>query len=164
MVRFVLLGMIALASTAVDDPAGLAEEKARHQGAWAVERSVRGGKDGPAEVLKEIVREVKGDRVVWKRGDSSFAATKFEIDPEAEPKTIDLIPEGGQNRGERVLGIYKFEDDRLVLCVADPGKPRPLEFGSEPGDGQTWMTFRKVEPSGEKDGSGTCSGGDRGGQ
>lgn len=153
MIRFVILGVLGLVSTPGDDPAGLAEEKARHQGTWAVERSVRDGKDGPADVLKQIVREVEGDRVVWKRGDSSFAATKFEINPEAEPKSIDLIPEGGPNRGERVLGIYAFEEDRLILCVADSGEPRPLEFGSEPGDGRTWMTFRKVEPEQEKDGS-----------
>ncbi|MEW4570972.1 TIGR03067 domain-containing protein [Tautonia sp. JC769] len=128
-----------------DDAPTPTDDQARHQGTWAVERSVRDGKDGPIEVMKEIVREVEGGRIVWKRSGKAFAATTFELDPEADPKTIDLIPEGGRNRGDRVLGIYRFDEDRLVLCTADPGEPRPTAFAAEPGDGRTLMTFRRAD-------------------
>jgi hypothetical protein len=37
-------------------------------------------------------------------------------------------PDGGKDRGERVLGISKLEGDRLTICMAAPGKPRPGEF------------------------------------
>lgn len=145
MVGLLRLATVLLLIPAGDDSPEMAEEKARHQGTWAVERSVRNGKEGPIEVIREIVREVDGNRIVWKRGGNSFAATTFELDPASDPKTIDLIPEGGRNRGDRVLGIYTFEDDRLVICVADPGKPRPTAFASEPGDGLSLMTFRRAD-------------------
>ncbi|WP_161602495.1 TIGR03067 domain-containing protein [Tautonia marina] len=143
MIGLLRLAAVLLVIPAVDDAAKPSDDLARHQGTWAVERSIRDGKDGPTEVMKEIVRVVDGNRIVWKRAGKSFAATTFELDPAADPKTIDLIPEGGRNRGDRVLGIYRFDDDRLVLCTADPGKPRPLSFAAEPGDGQTLMTFRR---------------------
>jgi uncharacterized protein (TIGR03067 family) len=144
-----LVAVLLAISGGEDSPLEKADDLARHQGTWAVERSVRDGKDGPIEVMKEIVRVVDGDRIVWKRAGKSFAATTFELGPGADPKTIDLIPEGGRNRGGRVLGIYRFDEGRLVLCTADPGEPRPSSFAAEPGDGQTLMTFRRV--AGEAD-------------
>ena len=63
--------------------------------------------------------------MVWKRDGKSFAGTRIELDPSRDPRAIDVIPDGGKDRGERVLGIYKLEDDRLTICMAAPGKPRP---------------------------------------
>ncbi|RUL86871.1 TIGR03067 domain-containing protein [Tautonia sociabilis] len=131
-----------------EDEASLPDDLARHQGTWAVERSIRNGEDGPPEAIREIIRVVEGDRIVWKRSGKPFAATRFELDPKAEPKAIDLIPEGGPNRGNRVLGIYSFEDGRLILCTSDPGRPRPTAFEAGPGSARTLMTFRKLAPEG----------------
>ena len=44
-------------------------------------------------------------------------------------------PDGGKDRGERVLGIYKLDGDRLTICMAAPGKPMPSEFKAEKGSG-----------------------------
>lgn len=106
-----MLALLVVTPSTGDDAVTPPDELSRHQGTWSVERSVRNGKEGPPEVMKEIVRIVDGDRVIWKRDGKSFAATTFELDAEAEPKRIDLIPEGGPNRGDRVLGIYRFEDE-----------------------------------------------------
>lgn len=134
----------------VDDPT--AADLECHRGTWAVVRSVRDGMEGPAEVVRSITRVVEGDRIVWKRDGEPFAATRFTIDPEADPKAIDLIPEGGPHRGERVEGIYKFEDDALILCVADPGQPRPSAFEAGPGSGASLYVLRRVEPVGDEHG------------
>jgi hypothetical protein len=56
-----------------------------------------------------------------------------------------VIPDGGKDRGERVLGIYKLEDDRLTICMAAPGKPRPTAFKAEKGSGYTLRTFTRVK-------------------
>jgi uncharacterized protein (TIGR03067 family) len=79
--------------------------------------------------------------VVWKRDGKSFAGTRIELDPSRDPKAIDVIPDGGKDRGERVLGIYKLEGDRLTICMAAPGKPRPKEFKADKGSGCTLRTF-----------------------
>jgi uncharacterized protein (TIGR03067 family) len=137
--------LLAIPMADVDAP-DLQGELLQHQGTWAVVRSIRDGKQGPPGAMKEILRVVEGDRVVWKRNGESFAATKFELDLSSDPTTIDLIPEGGPNRGARVLGIFTFEEDNLVICTADAGLPRPTTFEADLDSGHTLMTFRKVDP------------------
>jgi uncharacterized protein (TIGR03067 family) len=68
------------------------------------------------------------------------------LDPTAEPKTIDVIPDGGQHRGEHIPGIYTLEGDVLTICMAKPGQPRPKEFKAEKGSGWTLQSFHR-EPS-----------------
>ncbi len=54
-----------------------------------------------------------------------------------------MIPDGGPNRGERVLGIYKLDDDTLTICMAAAGESRPGEFKAEKGSTCTLRTFRR---------------------
>lgn len=35
----------------------------------------------------------------------------------------------------RIVGIFCFEGDRLLVCVSGPGKERPTRFATKPGDG-----------------------------
>jgi uncharacterized protein (TIGR03067 family) len=121
-------------------------EVARHQGTWNVVSFVRDGKPSSKELTDSIVRVVEGDHVVWRREGKSFAGTTFELDLSKDPKTIDLIPDGGKARGEHVLGVYKWDGDTLVICTADAGKPRPTAFEASAGSGQTLMTFRRQTP------------------
>jgi uncharacterized protein (TIGR03067 family) len=87
---------------------------------------------------------VTGDHVVWKRDGKSFAGTKIVLDPTSKPKTIDVIPDGGRYMGEHVLGIYRFDDESLTICMASPGKPRPADFKADKGSGCTLRVFRRV--------------------
>lgn len=122
------------------------EELEKQQGTWEVVCFEREGKKTPEEITRTIVRVVEGDHVVWKRDGKSFAGTTIVLDPTVEPKAIDLIPDGGKNRGERVRGIYRFEPDgTLTICVADAGKERPTGFVSAAESGWTLQVFRKRE-------------------
>ena len=119
------------------------DELKRHQGTWIATSSTYDGQKAPEDIVRSIKRIVERDHVVWERDGKRFAGTKIELDPTREPKTIDVIPDGGRNRGERVLGIYKLEDDTLTICMAAPGKPRPKEFKAEKGSGCTLRTFQR---------------------
>ena len=63
------------------------------------------------------------------------------VDATREPATIDVIPDGGPNRGERILGIYKIDGETLTICMAVAGQPRPKAFKAEKGSGCTLQTF-----------------------
>lgn len=128
-------------SPALADDEAVKEELARHQGTWRAIRSVYEGAEAPAEVVRSIARTVEQDHVVWRRDGKSFAGTRIELDPLRHPKAIDVIPDGGKDRGERVLGIYKLEGDRLTICMAAPEKPRPKAFKADKGSGCTLRTF-----------------------
>jgi uncharacterized protein (TIGR03067 family) len=138
--------LAALLAPADDKADALRREVARHQGTWAVTSFVRDGKASPKELTDSIVRVVEGDHVVWKRDGKRFAGTAVVLDPSKAPRTIDVLPDGGPARGERVLGIYKLDGDTLTICMADAGQPRPLAFEAPNGSKQTLMTFRRKGP------------------
>lgn len=144
------LGIVsfAICQTPPTDPI-LEKEKEKHQGTWKAMVYRIEDKETPAAIAQSITRTVAGDRVVWKREGKSFAATRLEIDPKQSPPWIDVIPEGGPWKGKKVHGIYRWKDEKLELCMAPPGKPRPSEWDSPAGSGISIMIFEKV-PDGEK--------------
>ena len=122
-----------------DDPAK--NELRRHQGIWIATSSTFDGQTVPEDVVRSIKRIVTDDHVVWERNGKRFAGSKVVLDPTKDPKTIDVIPDGGRNRGEHILGIYKLERDMLTICMAAAGSPRPSEFKAEKGNEWTLQTF-----------------------
>lgn len=136
-----LLALLGAASLRAQEAARSALEE--QQGVWVAERFVRDGKETPAEIVRSITRTVEKDHVVWKRDGKNFAGTTIVLDSSKMPATIDVLPDGGPARGERVLGIYKRDGDRLTICMADPDRPRPREFKAEEGSRQTLMVFTR---------------------
>jgi len=140
------LGLVAvcLGAAAFSGDEAVKDELKRHQGTWSVTSSIYDGQPASDEVIRSIHRIVTGDHVVWERDGKRFAGTRIELDPAREPRSIDVIPDGGRNRGERVLGIYKLEGDRLTICMAAPDRPRPKEFRADKGSGCTLRTFSRL--------------------
>ena len=121
----------------------LQEEEAIHQGIWQVTSFMRNGKETAKETVDSIERLVDGKHVGWKRDGKRFAGTTVELNPEVNPKTRDVSPDGGTMKGEKLLGIYKLEGDILTICMAPKGKDRPTKFEAIPGTDDTLMVFKK---------------------
>jgi uncharacterized protein (TIGR03067 family) len=141
--RALTLVLLVPWSVASADDQAANQELERHQGTWTATSSIYDGQEAPEAIVRSITRTVEKDHVVWKRDGKSFAGTRIELDPSRDPRSIDVIPDGGKDRGERVLGIYKLEDDRLTICMAAPGQPRPKEFKAEKRSGYTLRTFTR---------------------
>ena len=142
---------IALRAIVLANEPPAKDELKQHQGTWAVTSSIYDGRPAPEAIFRSIQRVVDGNHVYWTRDGKRFAGTTIELDPAASPKAIDVIPDGGPNRGERVLGIYKLDGDGLTICVAEPRRPRPKDFQAGKGSRQTLRVFvrvRAVSPSG----------------
>jgi uncharacterized protein (TIGR03067 family) len=138
-------GILALlVAAATTTGGGDPSELARHQGTWAVVSFVADGKETPREIAHSITRVVEDDHVTWFRDGKAFAGTSITLEPSLEPKGIDVLPDGGPRRGQRVLGIYRLDDDMLTICMAAPDAARPKSFEAGPGSGQTLMRFRRV--------------------
>jgi len=136
-----------LAAAALADDQAVQDELKRHQGTWSVTSSIYDGQPASEEIIRSIKRIVTGDHVAWERDGKRFAGTRISLEPAREPKTIDVIPEDGPNRGQRVLGIYKLEGDRLTIVMASPGQPRPKEFQAAKGSGCILRTFQRERPA-----------------
>ena len=74
---------------------------------------------------------------------------RYVLDPAAKPKkiTIDAPPFGVEpGRKTDLLGIYKFDGDRLTIAYRQGG-PRPEKFESTPGSGVTLLVLEKPKPA-----------------
>lgn len=131
-------------------PSAIDDDREWHQGTWTVEAFESAGVATPAEIRSTIERVVEGDHVTWRRQGKAFAGTTMVLDPAAEPMAIDLVPDGGPSRGEKVLGIYRREGDRLTVCMAAPGDPRPTAFDAPKGSGRTFYVLRKATAGGSR--------------
>ncbi|MGE3806855.1 MAG: hypothetical protein AB7K24_19485 [Gemmataceae bacterium] len=49
----------------------------------------------------------------------------YRVDPTVEPMTIDILPVGG---GAAFMGIARWQNGKLQLCISAKGQPRPNAF------------------------------------
>ena len=114
----------------------LSGDYARIQGRWVVFRCERDGAGMFGRKGHSFTYE--GKRV---RLDAGQGGEKYVLHEETTPKSVDFI----DSRNPPVLGIYKFEDDTLITCTADPGRPRPTSFSTSPRDGRILTYTRRAK-------------------
>ena len=58
----------------------------------------------------------------------------FQVNASPTPGQIDFVTLRGTNQGKTRAGIFAFDgDDRLKICMADFGGPRPTDFVANQG-------------------------------
>jgi uncharacterized protein (TIGR03067 family) len=93
------------------------------------------GKPLPERIIKSVGRLVVHGKDWAQYSADAGEPDRFTIvtDEKASPKTIDrtdLDPAAGDKK--LILGIYKIEGDKLIVCERRPGaKDRPAEFRSD---------------------------------
>lgn len=119
-----------------------AAELKKFAGAWAVVEEEHGGKKKPMKELASQVVSVEGAKATTKDGDEVRDETEvILLDPKAKLAAIDLKITSGDDKGKVVKGIYRFDDEKVTLCLAEPGKDRPTQFAAKEGDGQTRLVL-----------------------
>jgi uncharacterized protein (TIGR03067 family) len=127
-----LLSCYLLVAPAQAGDAASADAKAM-QGEWKVVGLEVQGKKAPPEAFAGGHVIVKGDEMLL--GDRKV---KFKLDPRKTPRSIDLIPQDGPDKGKALFGIYALEKSRLKICAPNFGgdmNKRPAEFRTTAGDG-----------------------------
>src|SRR5262245_27699684 len=120
----VLLLILGVAASA-DDPKKGAKDEQALEGLWQAVDLQANGQKAPAEEVKEIQIQIKGEQLVI---GPSTRKHKLAIDPDAKPKTLDLTPYDGPAKGKKLsCAIYKLDGDKLVICLNEEGegKKRP---------------------------------------
>ena len=109
----------------------VADDDARLDGKWVVESMTRDGK--PDDTWTGAVREHTGNKYAMsKEGGKSVSGT-MKVD--TVKKTIDLMPNEGQYKGQTLKGLYTVSGDTgtLTICFADPDRDRPTDLKGGPG-------------------------------
>lgn len=65
------------------------------------------------------------------------SVAEVTLRPDSKPKQLDLKSIEGVGAGNTVFGLYRFDGDRLILCIGDV---RPKEFS---GDGDAGLLVLK---------------------
>jgi uncharacterized protein (TIGR03067 family) len=118
------------------------KELAKLQGAWSLVRYERDGKEIGGENQSHVF-VVKGDQWTTYHGGWLFnAGTVTGIEVNGKLKALDLAIAAGSDAGATVPSIYAVEGDLLKLLQG--GRARATEFGTRPGDGRHYGTFRRA--------------------
>jgi uncharacterized protein (TIGR03067 family) len=125
------LGVIQFA--AGQTPGAFAGDYRQLEGCWVVFRCEQDGATIPERNGRMFIFEGKTVHL-----DTDLGRENYVVHEDRSPKTIDFL----DGRNLPVLGIYKFEDDTLVTCTADPGVERPKTFHTTPGD-RTLLTHMR---------------------
>lgn len=122
--RWMGLAMAALAflgATGVADDATIEGDLKKLQGTW-----VKDGGDGP-----ESTWAIKGEELIATVDGNEYKC-KIKLDEKAQPQPamdIEIKEAPGDAAGMTSKAIYKFEGEKLLLCVGLPGRDdRPTEF------------------------------------
>jgi uncharacterized protein (TIGR03067 family) len=131
---------------AIELPAGDTKgDLEKLQGLWAVAAETSSGIAVSADRLKGRQLEIKGDRYTAKSPATGGELGTFTLEPAKKPKTIDMTPGEGPNKGMARHGIYELEGDILRVCYAAYGKARPTTFTSGPDSGVVLVIYRRLK-------------------
>jgi uncharacterized protein (TIGR03067 family) len=103
------------------------------QGMWMFEKSEKNGPGIWALPEEAIYIERNVLQHVKKSGDLIFNGSRAEIfiDPSKKPATIDIIRKNG-SVGQKILGIFKIEGDRLIIATNTNNQDtRPGQFSTK---------------------------------
>ena len=127
MIRFALFGglVLALGATAsADDKKDVTKDQKPFQGMWKVVEASRDGKAAPK--LPDLLFKFEGDKLHVTESKNEADTGSYSVDASKTPAEIDMTGK----KGEKALGIYKFEKDgKLTLYMTRGKEPvRPKSF------------------------------------
>ena len=76
-------------------------------------------------------------------GQTKVEEGTFRVDFSKTPFEIDLMSPA-ENKAKPLLGILRFEDDKLIICLAWGENSRPTQFETGPKN-QMLMTYKREQ-------------------
>ena len=125
-----------------------ADDAENLQGTWQAVYLEANGEKKPDDEIREPKVVIQGDELFAVKPKGEDPHLKFKLDSGKTPKTIDLIPIDGPDKGKMFPGIYSLQDGKLRLCInifRQHTGQRPTEFKTQPGDGVGFATLERAK-------------------
>jgi uncharacterized protein (TIGR03067 family) len=143
LLLFLAAGLLIAADDKKDDAAKKDVEKL--QGEWVMESHEINGEKLGEDRIKDYKRTVKEDHFTVVVGDKTVVEGTFVLDTSKKPKTLDITLESGDQKGEKMLGIYELDGDTYKVCIGAPGIDSPTEFVSKPDSNHGLTIWKRVK-------------------
>jgi len=113
-------------------------------GMWEATATTHDAQDRNAPMVGKGVWTIAGDTLTTKAGDMDARKATIKVDASKTPKTLDLTPQDGPDKGKTYLCVYTLKGDDLRICFADAGKDRPTEIAAKFGSGWTIVALKRA--------------------
>lgn len=113
------------------------------QGEWKAVEIVRDGQKLPGLMARFATRRATKNEVQIVVGGQLMIHALVKLDPAQDPVAVDYYNLGGMAKGTTQQGILRWIDGDACFCMAAPGQPRPTDFTSTPGNGQTYSRWKR---------------------
>jgi uncharacterized protein (TIGR03067 family) len=140
-----VLLLAAIGFLAADEPKK--DDAEAFKGNWTALSIKSGEQETPADVVKRLKFTFDGKAYTNILGDEVVEEGGYTIDASKTPKTIDFDIKKGDDAGKKQLGIYKIEENKLTLVVAQPGSTeRPKSLQPAPSDNMIEAVLERAKP------------------
>lgn len=117
------------------------------QGNWQVVELVEDGKVIPAKAIQNWLPsggkvEIAENAIIFNSSSEKHKQVKvFSVDATKYPKEIEISTQDRKTGA----GIYQFDNNKLVICLADPEKAeKPKQFAAAAGSQHILMVLQQV--------------------
>jgi uncharacterized protein (TIGR03067 family) len=111
------------------------------EGEWSMVSGTSDGRPLPAGYVRMGKRVVSGNEMTVTFGSELYSKATFTVDRSKSPIAIDIQNSGGAYAGKLQYGIYERNGKTLKLSIAAPGRDRPADFNTSPGDGRSVVVW-----------------------
>jgi uncharacterized protein (TIGR03067 family) len=146
-----MLQLFALASCVLAAPPEdfVRREEQALDGNWRLVSAEQDGRLMPAQQANDFSLTFKKGKFTSYQGGNKLGGNKqtgaYTLDPTKKPKTIDIVPDAGPDKGKSWSLIYIVEGNTLRICCRAIGEDRPASFDTKDQKGVTLMVFRHVD-------------------
>jgi uncharacterized protein (TIGR03067 family) len=133
------LGVAAWTAVPQDDPS--AADLKKFQGEWDLLSIISDGKEQEKN-FKGADWKVKGDKLMY-IGTKDDSYDEIKLDATKTPKTMTCVSHRPDMKPKEFKAIYKFDGDRIILCVDPENRGFPKTFESKEGSNLRLITIVK---------------------
>ena len=113
------------------------------QGEWLPLELITSGKALEESYLPFGSRTHSGVETKVVFGGQTMVHAKVRFNEAETPIQVDYLNLAGKGKGSVSLGLFRWDGEEAVYCMAAPGAPRPSDFSCEAQSGRTFSRWRR---------------------
>ncbi len=115
----------------------------RLQGEWLPLELITSGKPLQESYLPFGSRSHIGIETKVVFGGQTMVHAKVRCNEAAAPIEVDYLNLAGKSKGSVSRGLFRWDGEEAIFCIAAPGAPRPSDFTCDQGSGRTFSRWKR---------------------